>query len=263
MSQNKLKKISQRKIIFYILIFAVSLLNTWLLSSCASNKQAEPKTAEEYFKEGMELFNKEDYLEAEHIFDLIKLQYPASQFADDAQFYLAESNYKRKEFYMAAYNYATLRRIYPRSEFVKKALFNAALCFNELSPPFDRDQDYTLKAIKAFSEFQNAYPGDSLYAKASDYITELRNKLAQGNYSTAGIYRKLLSLNSAVIYYDNVINDYPDTKFYEPAYVGKIEVLIQLKKIDEAKSVIENYKKLFPHGASIDKIKSIDFSNPK
>ncbi|MGA2298137.1 MAG: outer membrane protein assembly factor BamD [FCB group bacterium] len=258
-----MKKISLRKIIFSILIFSISLINFWFLSSCASNKQAGPKTAEEYFKEGMELFNKEDYLEAEHTFDLIKLQYPASQYADDAQFYLAESNYKRKEFYMAAYNYATLRRIYPRSEFVKKALFNAALCYNELSPPFDRDQDYTLKAIKAFSEFQNAYPGDSLYTEATNFITELRNKLAHRDYFTAGLYRKLYSLSSAVIYYDNVINDYPDTKFYEPAFAGKIEVLIELKKIDEAKSVIENYKKLFPNGANIDKIKSFDFSNSK
>jgi outer membrane protein assembly factor BamD len=210
----------------------------------------------------MKEYNDENYLEAQQQFDLIKLQYPASQYSDDAQFYLAETNYQRKEYIYAAYNYGTLRRTYPQSQYCKRALFNTGLCFYELAPPYDRDQDYIVKTIQSFSEFQTIYGGDSLNARAGEIIDEMRERLARREYEIAQLYRNLYSPLSSVIYYDIVIDNFPDTKYYELAFVGKIECLVEMKKNEQAASVIQSYKKLFPNGINIDKVKSIENSLP-
>ncbi|MBI5326099.1 MAG: outer membrane protein assembly factor BamD [Ignavibacteriae bacterium] len=248
---------SQQK--FKVYLFISFIVSTALMFfGCSSSKQHDVKSAEETYNEAMELFNDEDYLESEKLFELIRLQYSASQFADDAQFYLAESNFKRKEYIYAAYNYNMLRRIYPHSEYTKKSLFQSGMCYYKLSPEYDRDQDYTVKAIQSFSEFQTVYPDDSLYSRATEYIKELREKLAHREYFTAELYRKMFSPESAVIYFDTVINDYPDTEYYEPALFGKIEILIEMKKNDEARSLIDLYKKLFPGSQNLEKLKTFE-----
>lgn len=233
-----------------------TLVIAFLLESCGSAGTQVPKTALEVFEKGVELYKDEDYIEARKLFDVIKLQYPASQYADDAQFYLAEINYQMEEYILAAFNYSRLRSIYPSSEYVKLSLHKAAISYYNLSPTFDRDQEYTHKAIDAFNLFQRLYPDDSLARGSDKYISELRNKLAEREFSTALLYTKLYSPHSALVYYDAVIDDYPDSEFFEPAFYGKIEVLIELRRLDEAEGLIDIYGKRFPGSEFEEKARS-------
>lgn len=251
-----------KKIKIFILLLIIILTCLFLIFGCSSSKQLEPKTPESVFNEAVVKYNDGDYIEAATLFDVIKLQYSASQYSDDAQYYLAEINYKRKEYILGAFNYNYIRTHYPYSEYVKIALFKAALCYYELSPSYERDPEYTAKAIQTFQEFQYYYPKDSLFNKASEYISILRNKLAESEFKKAELYRTIRSPRSSIIYYDVVINDFTDTKFYEPAYFGKIEALIETKKIEEAKSLIILYDRIFPNGIYKDKINIIKSSIP-
>ena len=253
---NKLKIPVIRNIIRILFLGIAS----YFLVSCRSAKSHEPKTAEQVFDDAMALFKNEDYQEAEKLFETIRLQYPASQYADDAQFYLGESNFLRKEYIYAAYNYNMLRKIYPQSDYSKESLFKTGLCYYKLSPPYDRDQEYTTKAIQSFSEFKTIYPEDSLAGKALDYIKELREKLAHREYFTALLYNKLYSPVSALIYFDSVIDNYSDTNYYEPAMFGKIETLFSMKRNDSALSLIDLYKKLFPNGTNFAQVNLIEQS---
>lgn len=235
-----------------------------ILGSCASgNASSEIRDAESAYKAGLEAFTKEDYFEAQRLFDVIRLQFPTTQYADDAQYYLAEINFARKEFVMGAFNYGMVRRSYPTSDLNKLALYKTALCYYELSPPADRDQDYTKKAIGSFSEFQAIYSKDSLAVIAGKYIIELRNRLAEREMITADLYRNLYSNRSALIYYDAVLDEYPDTEFYEQAFVGKIESLIALRRYEEAKAVIELYRKRFSTGKLASSVTNAESLIPK
>lgn len=237
-----------------IFLIAIILSVTFWVISCSSSKISEIKTADELYKKAIELFNDNDLLEASKLFDIIKLQYPASQFSDDAQYYLAEINFKKEEFILAAFNYNMLRRLYPHSEYSKISMYKTALSYYNLSPDTERDQEYTLKAIDAFQDFQRAYPRDSLYNQAGIFIQELRNKLAERNYRIANLYRTIYSPNSSLIYLDIIIEDFPDTKFFEQAIIMKIEILIEQKKYDDAKFVVNFYKSNFPNSLNLNKI---------
>lgn len=230
-------------------VFYMLCIGCGLLISCSGVKTTgEIQNAESAYTAGVKAFNDEDYFEAQRLFDVIRLQFPTTQYADDAQFYLGEISYAKKEFVMAAFNYGMVRRSYPGSPLNKTALFKTAMCYYELSPPADRDQDYTKKAIASFSEFQAIFPLDSLYEESGKRINELRNRLAERELITAELYRSLYSNRSALIYYDVIIDDYPDTEHYETAFVGKIESLIALRRYDDARSMIDLYKKRFADG---------------
>jgi outer membrane protein assembly factor BamD len=253
-------------------IFTVSLKNivslaylmiATILLSCSGVKQSgEIRDAETAFTAGVEAFKGEDYFEAQRLFDVIRLQFPTTQYADDAQYYLGEISFARKEYVMAAFNYGMVRRSYPTSSLNKPALFKTGMCYFELAPPADRDQDYTKKAISSFSEFQAIYPSDSLYEEAGKRINELRNRLAERELITAELYRNLYSNRSALIYYDVIIDDYPDTEHYETAFAGKIESLVALRRYDDAKSMIELYRKRFANGTLKSLVEAAEQSIP-
>jgi outer membrane protein assembly factor BamD len=242
-------------------LFAL-LLTLSFLFSCGSTKDINTGDVETVFKEAVRLFNEEDYLDAKKYFDVIKLQYPSSQYADDAQYYVAEIDYKRGDYVLASYNYNRLRTSYPSSEYVTESLFKAALSYYQLSPPYDRDQEYTYKGIEAFNLFQRLYPNDNKYADAGDYIKELREKLAHREYFTAELYRKMREPSSSLVYYQEVIDDYPDSQYYEPAYVGKIEVLTLLRRYDEARGLIDLYKRIFVEGKMSTNVSTIESTIP-
>lgn len=222
-----------------------------LFICCVGCSTTERKTAPgvaDIFKQGMTALEDEDYLEAQRLFDVIRLQFPATPYADDAQYYLGESHFRKEEFILAAFNFGMVRRSYPNSEFAKAALYKTAMCYYELSPPFDRDQDYTRKAIAGFSEFQAVFPTDSLAGAAGAKIVELRSKLAKRDFSTAENYRLMLYNRAAITYYDIVIDEFTDTEYCESAYLGKMELLVSSKKFDEARTLAETYMKRYPAG---------------
>ncbi len=236
----------------------ILLLYAFFFLSCSSTKQTEIKSAEDLFELGKTNFEKGNYDEANKYFDLLKLQYPASEYADDAQYYIAEISFRKKEYIMAAFNFSWLRRSYPSSPYLKEAFYKTGLSYYHLSPTYDRDQEYTYKAIEVFQEFINYYPNDSLTKHAKEYVTELRNKLAYKNYHTATIYYKLESYRSALIYLDFVIDDFPDTDVVEDALFLKAQIYFEKRLFYDLKEIINDYKSLFPNGKYLINISEIE-----
>lgn len=243
-----------RKSILAVLLFAVVVGS----SGCGSSGGAgHVRTADDVYAEGVEEFNSGDYLEAQKLFDVIKLQYPASQYADDAQYYMAEINYKKGEYVLAAYNYNLLRRAFPNSQYAKEALYKASMSYLQLSPDQQREQSYTKQAIRSFSEFQAFYPDDSLAVESGKRIVELREKLAERDFATAQLYIKLDYPRAALIYFNQVISEFADTHFLEPAYVGRLKMQIRLKKLDDARETMRLYKQQFPQGEHREEVKQM------
>jgi outer membrane protein assembly factor BamD len=102
-------------------------------------------------------------------------------------------------------------------------------------------------------EFQYLYPDDSLNVESSNRIKDLRDKLAYREFFTAGLYSKMESPKASIVYYDAVINNFSDTKYFEDAYIGKIEALYLMKKYDQVAGVIRAYATNFPQGKATER----------
>lgn len=233
------------------------LLVMFFLIGCSSSKEIANLSAEDRFEIGKDKFDKRKYLDAIEDFKYILIQYPGSAVADDAQFYLAECYYNRGEYLLASSEYENLIRGYPSSEYVPMARYKLGLCYYNLSPKSQLDQTYTYKAIDALQGFIEYHPTSEFVQDAERKIHELINKLAKRDYETGIFYMKMEFYRAAMIYFDSIIERYPDSDYLERAYAGKIECLLKRENYSEVIKIAEEFERKFPSSELIGKVRKI------
>ncbi len=230
----------QRILKSFILIISILIVN------CSGTKDLSSLSPEERFALAKEKFDKKDYLEAINEFQNIMVQFSGTTIVDDAQYYLALSYFKRQEYITAAYEFSKLIRSYPNSEYVKDAQFMLAESYYELSPHYSLDQRFTEKAIEEYQAFIDFFPNDSKISEAEKKIRELNDKLARKIFETAEQYRKMKYVKSALIYYDLLLEKYPDSKYSSTALYTKIKLLVERSRNKEALEEAKKYLQRFP-----------------
>ncbi|MCX8057157.1 MAG: outer membrane protein assembly factor BamD [Ignavibacteria bacterium] len=224
------------------------LLVSIIFFSCSGSKDLSSLTPEERFALAKTKFDKKDYLEAISDFESIMIQFSGTGIVDDAQYYLAYSYFKRGEYIKAAYEFSKLIRDYPTSEYVKDAQFMLAESYYELSPHYTLDQSFTEKAIEEYQAFIDFFPQDPRIKEAEKKIIELNDKLARKVFETAEQYRRMNYTKSAIIYYDLLLEKYPDSKYSSLALYNKIKLLVEKARKKEALEEAKKYLRRFPSG---------------
>jgi outer membrane protein assembly factor BamD len=227
-------------------MWIAGLLLLMVMVGCTSEETTAPLSAEQRFKMGFGLFQDEDYLEAIEEFKVVTIQFGGTQWADDAQYYMAEARFRREEYILAAYEFDVLVRSMPTSEFVRMARFRRASCYDLSSPGVALDQENTRKAIDEYQNFLEYHAADSLAPVADRRIRELTSKLAEKEFNNGVIYLKMGYNKAATYYFDLVLEKYHDTPFAEPSHVRKAEALIQRKRYDEAVQELNRFLDRYP-----------------
>ena len=233
----------------------ITILISWLLLifaivvSCNRNKIKPNASAEERMKIAEKMFNNGDYLDARTQFRIIIYNFPGSAASAKAQYLFAECYFKTKEYIIAAAEYEKLLRVYPNSKYVDDAQFKLGLCYYKLSPKYSLDQEYTHKAIEEFQKFLEDYPNSELAPQVENYLHKCREKLGKKYYKSGEIYQKMAFYNSAIIYYDYVLDNYYDTQFAQKALLAKAKCYEKLGKLDKAVSTYRLYLEKYPKGS--------------
>lgn len=100
---------------------------------------------------------------------------------------------------------------YPDSEWASPAKFQLASCRAALSRGSDYDQGATQEAKEQFEEFVREHPEATLSREAEKNINKLREKEGESNYNIARFYEKQKAYESAKIYYNDTVNNYPES----------------------------------------------------
>ena len=215
--------------------------------SCGPRIQKENLSAENYFEYAKGLLDKGKCIQAQTEFTLITLKFSGNPIVDDAQFYLAESHFECEEYLIAVAEYQKLVNDYPESPYVENAFYRIGVSFFNLSQRPELDQEYTMKALRQFQNFIEAYPNNEYRNDADHKLFELRVKLAKKQLLGGNIYRKMGIFDSAVIYYNILLEKYYDTPQAEEALFYKGECLYKLKEYNKAitnfTAFVEKYPK--------------------
>lgn len=229
-------------------IGSIMLFCAALLWDCSSYKIKQNITAEERFDLAKLMFKKEDWLDAKTQFKILTLNYPGIKFMDEAQFYLADSHFHMKAYILAADEYNRLVRLYPNSEWVDDAQFKIGVCDYKLSPKPSLDQKYTTLAILHLQAFIDDFPNSDLLPEAERLLNICRSKIAEKEFKTGELYRRLKDHSAALVYYNGVLNQYYDTKFAQGALFMKGECLFKLARHDASLSAFEEFVQKYPKG---------------
>ena len=206
---------------------------------CAASKpQHDVKDIAGEYQKGLEYMDKKNWLKAEETFTFIVYNDPAGEYADDAQYELAETHYFREEYLIAINEYDRLVQRMPNSPFVERASWRKAECYYLLSPDYRLDQSMSEKALKQLQNFIDLFPQSEHRPQAREYILELRAKLGHKLYGSGVLYLKLREWDSAKLYFDEILEKYYDTTYRSAALVGKAEALVGENDLSAARDIL-------------------------
>lgn len=235
------------------------LLIVAVLISCKNeNLIQRGDTLPTAYKKAMALYQSGEYTDAAKAFETVIQLGRGTDYAREAQFYLAESYFKDERYLLASAEYARYVSRYPRSAKREEAQFKEAYSYYKLSPRYKLDQEYTRTAIEKFRLFNSRYPDSKRVKQAAHYITQLRAKLAKKLYYAADLYMRTDRYEAAIVYYNLTIDNYPETIWAQRALVDKIAAYvtyadrsIRSKQRERYQAAIDAYEKfiqLFPDG---------------
>ncbi len=193
--------------------------------------------ADDYYRRGKER-------EAIALYKQFIERFPGHERADYAQFKLAETEFKARDYALASVEYQILIANYGYSEWVDDAVFQMGVCAWSEAPKYPRDQQKSVDALSRFNQYLLTYPDNPRASEARDYVRQINSRLAQKAYSSAKWYYRQREPKAALVYCEKIIRDYPDNEFWADALLLKAQILIDR---GDNEGAIEQYTQIIAY----------------
>jgi outer membrane protein assembly factor BamD len=137
-----------------------------------------------------------------------------SDVAPQAQMKIGAAREKQKKFELAVKAYELAAdRYHDRPQVAADALYRAGLAYNKQAQKAEYDQSAAGQAIATFTDFMTLYPNDPRVPDTQKIITTLKSEQARGNFNTARFYEKYHKWNGALVYYNEVLLQDPNSPY--------------------------------------------------
>ncbi len=210
-----------------------------LLTSSCSEYQRVLKSSDMDYKYEMasKYFEKEEYARSEPLFEELTSVWRGSAKSSEVYFNYAYSLYGQANFIIAAYHFKNFVKTFPNHEKKEYASFLTAYCFYNDSPVYSLDQSSTYKAIDELQLFANQFPQSEYMETVNELIEKLRGKLERKAFENARLYLNIEAYRAAIIEFNTVLFDFPDTKYKEQALFLQLNAYykLALNSVDDKK----------------------------
>jgi outer membrane assembly lipoprotein YfiO len=151
------------------------------------------------------------------IFKAVADNAPYGKYADLAKFKAGMSYKDIQDYNSAILMFKDLIDRYPNSSVIDKARFQLAECSKLLAVKPAYDQTPTNLARKEFEDFLKKHPDSGMAPDAKKVVDKLKLSEAENAYETGKFYEDRRAPESAVIYYKDIVQNYPDTAWANKA----------------------------------------------
>ena len=159
------------------------------------------------------------------MFDKIVKSGPYSDVAPHAQLRIGAAREKQKDYPAAVKAYEVAAdRYQDQPVIVADALYRQGISYAKQAATAEYDQNTASQAIATFTDFITLYPDDRRAPQAQRIIAALRSQQVQGNFKIAQFYESYKKWDGAVIYYNEVLQLDPNSRYAALAR-QRIEVL--------------------------------------
>lgn len=217
------------------------------LAGCATNRVNPAQlTADELYTRAMGFYEAGNMGRALPLMESFVQLHFGDPRSPDVRFELGEAYKRRRQWITAAAHYQRLVEDYPTSEHALAARFGSCESYYNLSPRPQLDQDYTYTAIAHCGALAENFPGTPEAEKAEEYRIELRDKLAEKVYMNARHYMRRRAYDAAVVYFRDVVSNFPQTRFAPMAIQSMVEAFEIMGYVEEAEAQRERLLSEYP-----------------
>ncbi len=219
----------------------ISVLALTLMVSCATTGKGQKNRqydCSERLETAKTRMAKKNFTDAIRILEDVKYQCGGNPLMDSVYYLGGTANLKLKQYTDARIEFERLIREYPRSPLASESQYRIAQMVYLQSNPFNRDQTETKEAVRLLSDFLEQNSENNYVDSAKHYLSLSMEKLAAKEFNNARFYRKQGENEAALVYFRSLLSQYPDSKYTSEALVGIVEVLIDLKRGEDARDVL-------------------------
>jgi len=223
-------------------LFLIFALISLLFSSCSDSQNnigigvSEDKAAEEIFNSGERELVRRRYNDAAEKFKEVERLYPYSDWAKRALIMQVYSFHKDKEYENVVSAANRFIEFHPKDKDIPYAYYLIGLSYYDQVLAIGRDQKLTQEAIKIFKLIIKEYP-DSEYASSSQIKFDfLKNQLASKEMEVGRYYLKRSHYVSAINRFRGIIEDFSTTSQVPEALHRLVEAYLSLGLTDEAQT---------------------------
>ena len=239
--------------------YAFIIIFSLVLFSCKSSfeKARQSNSPETYLKAANAYYDNEDYLKAQTLYELAVEFYRGKKEAEELYYRYAYTYYHMRQYALAAFYFNNFTKTFYNSPKKEEMAFMSAYSNYEMSPSHRLDQGPSVQAIEQLQTFINTYPGSPRVEESNELIDKMRKKLEIKAFEQGKLYERIGNFQSAMVAYENVLKDFPETANQEEIRYLIIKSNYQLSK----KSVYEKMENRLSN--TIEKCDKFESKYPK
>ena len=177
---------------------------------------------DEVYALGVQEMEEERWSEAAEAFDFVLFS-PSFNRAAEARLLLADAQYQQELYIESRSQYVRVMERWPADTVAVHAALGICRSLVGLSPIPERDQRFTRQARLSCRQVAADFAGLVIGLTASQLAAEMNLKLAEHDYDTGLHYLKRNLHFSAILYFEGVWTEFPDTEWAPWALYQMIE----------------------------------------
>jgi outer membrane protein assembly factor BamD len=154
---------------------------------------------------------------AQEMFQKIVTNAPYSKIAPLAQYGIGQALEKSGSITASVNAYQQVVDRYPNSDVAPNAMYQIGYVYFLASRQTGYDQTAAVRAQEAFDDFLLRYPNSEKVPQAQDNLKALQGRKTENSYTIAKFYDKQKNYKAAYVYYNEVVQQQPDSPEAERA----------------------------------------------
>jgi outer membrane protein assembly factor BamD len=211
-------------------------------------------TPEELYDAALDAYRQGKFARAEQALQRLVFELPAR---DDRQarvrYYLGECMLQQHRELEAAQQFRRVSDEFPRDELAPEALLRAGDAYGTLWDNAELDPTYGETALATYSELIGRYPTSPAADRARLRVSALNEMFATKTLKSGIFYLRIKAFDSAIIYFRDVILNYPSSSVAPRAVVKLIEAYDRIGYDDEKTDMCLYLQQYYPDAEGAEK----------
>jgi outer membrane protein assembly factor BamD len=202
----------------------------------------------------MEQLRRHHWDEAVQGFERLTLDLPAHDtLLAQCYYYLGQAHQHKHEPLLAAQSYERLAEAFPDDSLAPLALYDAGLSYSSMWRRPELDSQYGESALGQFQTLVALYPTSPFKDRSDGQITRLQEWFARKDFGTGLHYLRRKAYDSAILYFKDVIKNYPNAVVTRSAYIRLVDAYRAIRYRDDAADVCAILRTAYPQDLAVQK----------
>jgi len=172
----------------------------------------------------------------------------------EAYYYLGEAHMGKHEYVLAAQSYSRVAENFPEDTLADRSTYETGVAYSKLWRRPSLDPQYGETARSTFQSFLAAYPDSPLRDSAQKQIERLDEWFGIKGYNNGVTYYKRKAYDSGIIYFRDVVKQYPKTDAARKAQIKLVQSYRAIKYKEDVAETCGTLGKNYPKDKEVENV---------